>query len=224
MALQSSGPISLANVQTEFGGSAPISISEYYGVSYVPTSGTISLSNFYGASSIPDEAESQFIHTNFPGVYLLNGNLGDSNCDFYMYNSEKVAGTVIQSWGLNSVGPGFPQWAGGGSLVNNNPSHWIMIEVSPGVDPNTWDWFHLFYPGGAATDQYWKYSNVTWSYANDNLWYLTAGTLYSYSGGDGDYTNVSGPFPSLSHTFSLYWNGDPNFIDNAATITLANGP
>lgn len=52
MALQSSGAISLANVQTEFGGSAPTSISEYYGAAAgVPASGTISLSDFYGKSS-----------------------------------------------------------------------------------------------------------------------------------------------------------------------------
>lgn len=30
MALQSSGPISLGNIQTEFGGSAPTALSEYY--------------------------------------------------------------------------------------------------------------------------------------------------------------------------------------------------
>ena len=63
MTLQSSGPISLANVQTEFGGSNPISISEYYGVaSGVPSSGTISLSNFYGKSSYtpPSEVKRQF--------------------------------------------------------------------------------------------------------------------------------------------------------------------
>ena len=56
MPLQSSGAISLADIQTEFGGSSPISISEYYrGGSYttnnngnVPTSGQISLSHFYG--------------------------------------------------------------------------------------------------------------------------------------------------------------------------------
>lgn len=48
MVLQCSGPISLANVQTEFGGSNPISPTEYYGVvSGVPPSGTISLSDFY---------------------------------------------------------------------------------------------------------------------------------------------------------------------------------
>jgi len=49
MALQSSGAISLANVQTEFGGSNPIGINEYYGVAAgVPGSGTISLYDFYG--------------------------------------------------------------------------------------------------------------------------------------------------------------------------------
>jgi hypothetical protein len=52
MTLQTSGPISLANIQTEFGGSNPISLSEYYGAaSGVPTSGAISLANFYGKSA-----------------------------------------------------------------------------------------------------------------------------------------------------------------------------
>jgi len=57
--------ISLSQIQTEFGGSNPISISEYYaGAGYVgsgtanatsvaiPTSGTISFANFSGASAI----------------------------------------------------------------------------------------------------------------------------------------------------------------------------
>lgn len=52
MTLPSSGPLSLADIQAEFGGSNPISLSEYYGVaSGVPSSGTISISNFYGTSS-----------------------------------------------------------------------------------------------------------------------------------------------------------------------------
>ena len=57
MALQSSGAISLANIQSEFGGSNPISLSEYYlngayttsNNTSVPTSGAISIDNFYGA-------------------------------------------------------------------------------------------------------------------------------------------------------------------------------
>ena len=49
MALQSSGPISLLNIQDELGGSNPISLSEYYGsATGVPASGTLSLSTFYG--------------------------------------------------------------------------------------------------------------------------------------------------------------------------------
>lgn len=63
MAIPSSGAISLTTVQTEFGGSNPISLSEYYaGGAYVPagttgtygavpSSGTISLRNFYGTSN-----------------------------------------------------------------------------------------------------------------------------------------------------------------------------
>jgi len=52
MTLQSSGAISLADVQTEFGGSNPIGINEYYGrAAGIPASGTISLADFYGKSA-----------------------------------------------------------------------------------------------------------------------------------------------------------------------------
>ena len=62
MALPSSGPLTMADIQTEFGGSNPISLSEYYaGGSYVPagtsgtygavpSSGAISIRNFYGTT------------------------------------------------------------------------------------------------------------------------------------------------------------------------------
>ena len=64
MVLPSSGPISLGQIQTEFGGSNPISISEYYnGGPYVthnvtaiapnvPSSGPIKLSDFYGSAKL----------------------------------------------------------------------------------------------------------------------------------------------------------------------------
>ena len=52
MTLQSSGAISLANIASEFGGSTPHSLSEYYGVAGgVPSSGTISMNQFYGTSA-----------------------------------------------------------------------------------------------------------------------------------------------------------------------------
>ena len=49
--LPSSGPLSMSQIQGEFGGSNPISLSEYYGAdSGVPSSGTISIGDFYGKS------------------------------------------------------------------------------------------------------------------------------------------------------------------------------
>lgn len=57
MALQTSGAISLSQVQSEFGGSNPISMSEYYrGGSYVPTSITSAAgtyTSYYGTQSSP---------------------------------------------------------------------------------------------------------------------------------------------------------------------------
>lgn len=46
------GTASLLDIQNEFGGAAPISLSEYYGAaSGVPTSGAISINDFRGASA-----------------------------------------------------------------------------------------------------------------------------------------------------------------------------
>ena len=53
MTLPASGAISMAQIQTEFGGTNPISLSEYYGVAAgVPASGAIGMNSFYGTSSI----------------------------------------------------------------------------------------------------------------------------------------------------------------------------
>ena len=52
MALPSTGPLSFSDIQTEFGGSNPIYLSEYYGVDDdVPTEGTIRVSDFYDTSA-----------------------------------------------------------------------------------------------------------------------------------------------------------------------------
>ena len=73
MALPSSGPLTLANIQTEFGGSNPISLSEYYaGGSFVPagttgtygavpSSGAISIRNFYGTTAVTIDFLDEFV-------------------------------------------------------------------------------------------------------------------------------------------------------------------
>lgn len=64
MTLPSSGPLSFSQIQGEFGGSNPISLSEYYAGGglvpagttgtngAVPSFGTISVSKFYGTSNV----------------------------------------------------------------------------------------------------------------------------------------------------------------------------
>lgn len=52
MALPSSGLIKFSQIQTEFGGTDPIKLSEYYGYGTVPSSGLIKMSDFYGLSSV----------------------------------------------------------------------------------------------------------------------------------------------------------------------------
>jgi hypothetical protein len=61
MALPPSGTLSLANIQTEFGGTNPIGLNEYYRNggrvpnapqnAPIPTSGAISIGNFYGSTN-----------------------------------------------------------------------------------------------------------------------------------------------------------------------------
>lgn len=65
MTLPTSGPISLSDIQAEFGGIAPTSLNEYYaGGAYVPagttgtngpvpSSGVIGLASFYGTTKAP---------------------------------------------------------------------------------------------------------------------------------------------------------------------------
>jgi hypothetical protein len=54
MTLQTSGAISLSQVQSEFGGANPVSMSEYYrGGSYVPTTGAGSYSSYQGSLQSP---------------------------------------------------------------------------------------------------------------------------------------------------------------------------
>lgn len=115
MTLPSSGQISLNNVQSEFGGSNPIGMNEYYrGGSYVgnfasnnniPTSGTISLNNFYGGSSF-----------GLSGGNIANG-IAPGNG--YVYHTFSSPGTLTV-YGSGSVeylvvaggGNGYSSWTG----------------------------------------------------------------------------------------------------------------
>lgn len=119
MTLPTSGALTLADIQTEFGGSNPISLDEYYaGGSYVaagtsgtngsvPSSGTISVWNFYGTSAyIPPTNPTQkaiFGYGQTAGsTYVSMTNL--------VSNTGSVAtdttGVGTERWGLAAAGYG----------------------------------------------------------------------------------------------------------------------
>ena len=86
MAIPASGPLTMTTIQTEFGGSNPISLSEYYAggglvpagttgtYGAVPSSGTISIQKFYGTSNYTG-----YWAAEFSGVSVApNGNWVDA--------------------------------------------------------------------------------------------------------------------------------------------------
>lgn len=114
MTLPSSGPLSLTDIQAEFGGSNPISLSEYYaGGAYVPagtsgtngpvpSSGTISISNFYGTSN----------------QYAAFDDTIANDFQFYP-NSAYVQYSILDNGYVTSTGNSSQQWAFPTSAASN---------------------------------------------------------------------------------------------------------
>jgi hypothetical protein len=105
MPLPLSGTITLAQIQTEFGGTNPIGLNEYYrgGIfvvnglaqnASVPTSGTISLSNFYGA-------QKGFLFTSTISSNTTNYNLGTAMTAAGWNGTDPVVATVTINAGVS---------------------------------------------------------------------------------------------------------------------------
>ncbi len=119
MAIVGSGTIKFSDLQTEFGGANPISMSEYYrNGSYVgstntgvPTSGAISLSNFYGASAadlIPDALNWTDISASSTGTspYTATGN--GNTLTITGINTSISLDIATTNWSTNATGGGTP--------------------------------------------------------------------------------------------------------------------
>jgi len=95
MALPSSGPLSLDDIAGEFGGTAPDTLSEYYGadtIGGVPASGTLAISDFYGTSDWPPPIDSSFCIFWFP----MRNRVGATVSNQVEPGSLTIVGTATQ--------------------------------------------------------------------------------------------------------------------------------
>ena len=99
MALPTSGLLKWSDIQTEFGGTDPVKLSEYYGRDSVPGSGLIKASDFYGTSAVRyisgAAATANAVSANMTHVSGLNGNANEGA------NSRSYGLTVEFSYGQN---------------------------------------------------------------------------------------------------------------------------
>lgn len=151
MTLPTSGVISLADIQTEFGGANPISINEYYaGGTYVasgtsgtngavPSSGQISFSQFYGTSSGPTV---NFVNSDV----LADSLLPDPAQVTYEINAngtvvetiEDSGGTVTNSYSWVTPANGASQFECYASLASGSISSGLTNSWLSGSSNQTW--------------------------------------------------------------------------------------
>ena len=131
MPLQSSGAISLNDIQTEFGGSNPISLSEYYaGGSFVaagttgdggaiPSSGAISIGDFYGAAARVSVALTISGTTQNYNIYANRGGTYSAGKTDVVLTVQAIVGSA--GTGQYAIDTG-NQWASGDTvkIINNS--------------------------------------------------------------------------------------------------------
>ena len=116
MALQSSGSISLNDIQTEFGGSNPINLnSEYASYAGISSGATTAISDFYGLSAVT-AGSNEYISS---GTYTFTVPAGVTSVCMLCIGGGGQGGRSGSNTGARGGG-------GGGLLWRNN------VSVTPG--------------------------------------------------------------------------------------------
>lgn len=201
MPLQTSGSISLADIQTEFGGASPTSISEYYkGGTYVPntatnasvpTSGAISIGNFYGAAAFTaDTTPDPFAFTNTTPNQTNRSTTIYSNTVTITGINTSVSVTI--SGGEYSInGGGFT--SSSGSLTNNS-----TLQLRTTSSSSSGGTVQVYISVGTGSD--------TWTVTS---YYDLAGTLsIADMSGNSTYTNWDGESTNSQEQTTVSTNSD----------------
>jgi hypothetical protein len=169
MVLPSTGSISFSNIQTEFGGANPISLSEYYlnsgtgytsGISGIPnTSSSISLSQFRGKSKLVNYMISGNVRGNMSetggtkidsltGQDDVSSYIGNNNFPFYFFgtdynNNMFWSSNQVLTFGAANATIGFTSTTGKGILLGNADRRCNFITPIPTANINGYSIYKL---------------------------------------------------------------------------------
>lgn len=208
MALQSSGQIKLSEIATEFGGTAPHALSEYYaggsnvpsGTGSIPTSGEIQLAaDFYGTSNI---------------TYLINGTIT---------NGSATAKTSVQHTGYSTKVHNTGATIGSKSMTTDSGlTHFVDIDNNDGSF--TSDYSFITMTDNAANADLWyvKLGNTTWNRrSGDLIWQASQQSQTDKTGGGGNTWARSG-FWGLSNggtnTLQVAKMNEATWADTTLTV------
>jgi hypothetical protein len=156
MTLPTSGPLALSAIKTEFNGTRPISLSQYYkGGSFVssyadapnvPASGTIKNSEFYGATNVPPQTVTWITPAgqNLTQGTPFNLQLSATNAVSYMVSSGSLPNSVsMTTTGLITGTPSTVQTTHpvitATSVSNSTPQTFTFSVVAPPPPPVVWN-------------------------------------------------------------------------------------
>ena len=130
MALQTSGAISIGDIATEFGGTAPHSLSEYYGAADgVPASGAISIKGFYGKANIfTFTISSTQTNANLASLATSAGWDGSAPVEATIANGVTINGSNTHALYVNTA------FSGGVTVINNGT---IVAKGGNGANAST---------------------------------------------------------------------------------------
>tara|TARA_B100001939_G_C16881408_1_gene591080 strand:+ start:32 stop:781 length:750 start_codon:yes stop_codon:yes gene_type:complete len=203
MALQSSGAISLANIQTEFGGSNPISMNEYYrggglvpsSVTAVPASGTIDMADFYGTSNVSPMSTSNFMRINSSSLTV--------------YSNQQLTGGIVFG-------------AGGGVYIRmRRADPYVYLEVKERVSGYSSQYWNTSGTSNTLSTSYVTMGrfNLTGITAIKMNWSTVTSTGTGFGAVTGNTSGASATYSASDNTFQSVSNNQSIGLQFQATVS-----
>lgn len=245
MALQSTGAISLNDVQTEFGGSNPIGINEYYrggsnvpdtpANSSIPTSGTIAMDDFYGGDSTPPPPATTYTFTTTPT------SINEGSSGTFAITTTNVPNSTTLYWTTSHVTSAAADFtANSGSFTITSNSGTFTVSVAADTLTESTEYFRIQIRTGSSSGPVVATSNqvginniappsgYTWTttsfspnsynggvYLNNTIYDTSTATTSTVTVGSGNQT-----FP-FTYTITNFAQSAPSYVNKI--LVLRNG-